>query len=92
MFPSTYGQEYAWGGGGSGEGGMVVMSEEAEGETQRRQALSSVDPVAKMRVGAALRQGLEAVQATHGEQNIRARFALMDPEIAKAVQKAAFSS
>ena len=92
LFPSTYGQEYAWGGGGSGEGGMVVMSEEAEGETQRRQALSSVDPVAKMRVGAALRQGLEAVQATHGEQNIRARFALMDPEIAKAVQKAAFSS
>ena len=86
--PSSYGNEYSWGGGGAGEGGMVVTSEEAQGETLRRQALASVDPVSHAKVGAALRQGLEAMQAHHGEQNLRARITAMDLEIVKAMEKA----
>ena len=65
-----------------------MRSEEAQGETMRRRALSEIDPVGQIKVGAMLKQGLEMAQSIHGEGKMRERIATMDSEIVKQMQRA----
>jgi hypothetical protein len=85
----SYGLEYSWSVGDDGGLEVVVAaaSDEAEGECTRRRALSESDPVVSTAVSAALREGLSAAQAAHG-QALHARLAAMDASIQREVQKA----
>ncbi|KAG1675440.1 hypothetical protein FOA52_001738 [Chlamydomonas sp. UWO 241] len=79
----SYGLEYSWSVGDDGglEVVVVAASDEAEGECMRRRALSESDPVGHTAVSAALREGLSAAQAAHG-QALHTRLAAMDGSIA----------
>ncbi|KAG1675441.1 hypothetical protein FOA52_001739 [Chlamydomonas sp. UWO 241] len=85
----SYGLEYSWSVGDDGglEVVVVAASDEAEGECMRRRALSESDPVGHTAVSAALREGLSAAQAAHG-QALHTRLAAMDGSIAAQVQAA----
>ncbi|PNW86254.1 hypothetical protein CHLRE_02g078885v5 [Chlamydomonas reinhardtii] len=79
--------------GGGDEGldevvGPALDSEEAEGETARRALLRDADPAAAVTVSAALRSGLCAAAALHGEATLNAALNALDPTLAAAVQKA----
>ncbi|KAG2435382.1 hypothetical protein HXX76_007454 [Chlamydomonas incerta] len=79
--------------GGGEEGldevvGPALDSEEAEGETARRALLRDADPAAALALGAALRSGLCAAAALHGEAALNAALNALDPTLAAAVHKA----
>ena len=68
-------------GGGEDDAHAVVPSEEAAGESGRRQALVDADPVATLRLSAFAKQQVEAAAGVHGAA-LAAALSAMDASLA----------
>jgi hypothetical protein len=69
------------GGRGGDDPGAVVPSEEAAGESGRRQALVEQDPVLRLQLSAWAKQQFEAAAAAHGGA-LQAALGAMDATLA----------
>lgn len=76
------------GGAGAEPSNATVASEEATGEVERRRALAEADPINRLRLRDALREGLAACAALHGA-DFHAAMAALHPTQAEQLRAAA---